>query len=173
MSILFKILLIFVKIGIFGYGGGPSMLPLVEEDVVQNLGWLTMEEFTDAIALGNSLPGPIIIKTAAFVGLKMAGIPGAIMGVVGVMMPSLIAMLVLASFFLKFKDLPKIQSILKAVRPAIVGLLAIVAYDMFSKSVRSWDTALIAVATFGILLFSNIHPIFAIIAAAIIGYIFY
>ncbi len=173
MSILFKILFTFAKIGTFGYGGGPSMLPLVEEDVVQNLRWLTMEEFADAIALGNSLPGPIIIKTAAFVGLKMAGIPGAIMGVLGVMTPSLIAMLVLASFFLKFKDLPKIQSILKAVRPVIVALLAIVTYSMFSKSVSSWDTALIAVATFGILLFSNIHPIFAIIAAAIIGYIFY
>ena len=74
MTLLWRILFSFLKVGLFGYGGGPSMIPLLQEEVVEMNGWLSAEEFVDALAMGNSLPGPIIVKMATFVGYKMAGV---------------------------------------------------------------------------------------------------
>ncbi|NIM05618.1 MAG: chromate transporter, partial [Armatimonadetes bacterium] len=93
---------------------------LVEEEVVNRHHWLPMKEFIDALAMGNALPGPIAVKMSGYVGFKIAGLPGAIAGAIGIMLPSLILMLVLASLFFKYKDMPQVQASLKAVRPAVV-----------------------------------------------------
>jgi len=100
----------FAKVGIFGYGGGPSMIPLIQEEVVDRQRWLAIEEFIDALAMGNALPGPIAIKMPAYVGFKIAGLPGAIAGVIGMMLPCFVLMLVLATFFLRYKDMPQVQA---------------------------------------------------------------
>ncbi|MGQ9628483.1 MAG: chromate transporter [Anaerolineae bacterium] len=173
MSLLLQIFIAFAKVGLFGYGGGPSMIPLVEKEVVDVHHWLTTEEFVDALAMGNSLPGPIVIKMSAFVGYKLAGLPGVLCGVVGVSFPSLVLMLILSALFLQFKDQPKVQATLKAVRPAVVALLALIIYDVFPQSVRSWDTFLIAAIAFVIVAFLKIHPALVILGAAILGLLIY
>ena len=173
MALLWQIFFAFAKVGFFGYGGGPSMLPLVQEEVVNVHRWLTTEEFVDALALGNSLPGPVAIKMSAFVGYKMAGLPGALVGVLGVSAPSLVLMLLLAAFFLRFNDEPKVQAALKAVRPAVVALLALVVYEIFPQAVKSWDNFLITVAAFAAVAFLKIHPALAIVGAAILGVLIY
>jgi len=124
MSLLFRIFMAFAKVGIFGYGGGPSMIPLIQEEVVDVNHWLTTEEFVDALAIGNALPGPIAVKMSAYVGYKMAGLLGAFTGLLGMIAPSTMLMLILAALFLHYKDHPKVQGTLKAVRPAVVALLA-------------------------------------------------
>ncbi len=173
MLLLLQIFIAFAKVGIFGYGGGPSMIPLIQEEVVNVHGWLTTEEFVDALAMGNSLPGPIATKMSAYVGYKLAGLPGSIAGLLGTVAPSMVLMLVLAVFFLRYKDLPQVQATLKAVRPAVVALLALVVYEIYPKSIQSWDTLLIAVVTFALIAFLKIHPALAIVGAAILGFIVY
>jgi len=174
MTLLLRVLLSFLKVGLFGYGGGPSMIPLVQEEVVDVHGWLSTEEFVDALAMGNSLPGPIVVKMATFVGYKTAGAPGVVAAVLGVSLPGLILMLLMTMFFLRFKDHAKVQAVLKAVRPAVVGLLAVVIYSVWPSSVnRRWDSALIAVVTLIAVALLKVHPAIAILAAAILGFLVY
>jgi chromate transporter len=173
MKLLLEILFSFAKVGVFGYGGGPSMIPLLKAEVVDQNKWLTEADFIDALAIGNSLPGPIATKMSAYVGFKIAGIPGAVAALMGMVLPSVILMLIVALLFWAYKDTPQVRASLKAVRPAVVALLAIVVYDMFPHSVTSWHTGLIALATFVIIVYFKLHPALAIAAAALLGVLVY
>lgn len=173
LTLLARIFYSFAKVGIFGYGGGPSMMPLVQEEVVDVNHWMTHGEFVDALAMGNALPGPIATKISAYTGFKLAGLPGAAVALVGILLPSLIAMLALTALFLQVKDHRRAQATLKAVRPAVVALLALVVYQIWPESVLSWDTALIALVTFLALAIFKIHPAMAIVAWGIFGFFVY
>src|SRR6476619_7094928 len=98
MIIYWKIFLAFFIPGIVGYGGGPSSIPLVENEVVGRYGWLTVSEFSEVLALGNSLPGPIATKMAGYIGYDVAGIPGSLVAIFATVAPSLILMIVLLGF---------------------------------------------------------------------------
>jgi chromate transporter len=170
---LLRLLWSFSKIGMLGFGGGPSFIPLIQKEVVDVNSWLTEEEFVDALAMGNILPGPIATKMAVYTGYKLAQWPGAVIGVLGTVGPSAILMIVMALFFFTYKDHPKGQALLKAVRPAIVALLAFTAYDIFPQSVKGWDTGIIAVAAFAAIAFLDVHPALVILAAASLGIVVY
>ncbi len=163
----------FAKIGILGFGGGHAMIPLIQIEVVDNYKWLTIEEFTEALAMANSLPGPITTKMSFFTGYKVAGITGAGVCILGLMIPSLFLMFILTSLYMKYKDLPSVKGLFKAVKPVVVALLALVIYNISPSSVNSWHTALIAVVTFCWLAFLNIHPAVLILGAAMLGVAFY
>ncbi|HAA74334.1 TPA: chromate transporter [Candidatus Latescibacteria bacterium] len=171
--ILLDLFISFTKVGVFAYGGGPSMIPLVQEEVVDVHGWMSIEEFTDALAMGYALPGPIATKMAAYIGYKIAHIPGLIVAILGTVLPSLLMMMLLAVFFWTYKDSPYVQATLKAVRPAVVGLLFVVVWEMFPKSVTSWHTGLIAVITFAAITLLSVHPAVAIVVSAIVGVVAY
>ena len=173
MLLLWEIFLAFAKVGIFGYGGGPSMIPLVQAEVVDVHHWLTNEEFVDTLAMGYALPGPISSKMAGYIGFKLAGLPGAIVGVTGMFLPSLILMLLLAGILLTYKDTRYVQATLKAVRPVVVALLAVTVWEILPQSIKDWDTALIGVVAFLAVSFLNVHPAIAILAAAVLGLIVY
>lgn len=173
MLLLWQIFVVFAKVGVLGYGGGPSLIPLVQAEVVHVHNWFTPEEFVDTLAMGNALPGPIATKMAGYVGYKLAGLPGAVAGVTGMVLPSLVLMLALAGVLLAHKDTPYVQATLKAVRPVVVALLVITIWEIFPSSVKSWDTALIGIVAFAAVVVLNIHPALAILAAAILGIIVY
>lgn len=162
----------FTKVGIFGYGGGPSFIPLMEAEVVDRLHWLTEVEFVDALAMGNALPGPIATKMAAYIGYKIAGYPGAAAGLLGIVLPTAILMLALAMFLLKHKDHQMMKGAMTAVRPAIVALLALVVYQLFPHSIKGWDTAIIAVIVFALAIL-NWHPALLIVISAAAGILLY
>jgi len=170
---LLRMLVSFTKVGVFAYGGGPSMIPLIQEEVVDVNGWMTIEEFTDALAMGYALPGPIATKMAAYIGYKVAHVPGLLVALFGTVFPSLLMMMILGLFFMKYKDTPVVQAMLKAVRPAVVGLLVVVVWEMCPKSVTSWHTALIALGAFVAINFLSLHPAVAIVATAILGLAIY
>jgi chromate transporter len=162
----------FGRANIFGFGGGPSVIPLIKQEVVANYKWLSNEEFTDALAMGNALPGPIATKMSAYVGYKIAGLPGAAAALAGTVLPTAIAMLGLAGLYFKYKDTPQMAGMLKAVRPVVVVLLAQTTWEMgggsFSLPV-TWVIALIA----ALLIFQfKVHPIILITAAMFFGYLF-
>jgi len=163
----------FAKVGILGFGGGHSIIPLIQIEVVNNYKWLNSEEFTEALAMANSLPGPITVKMSVFTGYKIAGMTGAGASVAGLLLPSLVLMLTLATFYLKYKDLPTVKGSLKGVRPVVIALLVLVTYNIFPSSINSWHTALIAVVSFCLVAFLNIHPALLIIGAALFGLTFY
>ena len=170
---LLRLFISFSKAGIFAYGGGPSMIPLVQEEVVDIHHWMTIEEFTDTLAMGYALPGPIATKMAAYIGYKVAHVPGLLMALFGTIFPSLLMMMILGISFMAYKDTPVVQAMLKAVRPAVVGLLVVVVWEMAPKSVNSWHTALIAAAAFVAIGWLNLHPAIAIVATAALGLVVY
>ncbi|MEP7198371.1 MAG: chromate transporter [Chloroflexota bacterium] len=173
LQLLWDIFISAAKVGVFGYGGGPSVIPLIKKETVDLHHWMTADEFTDSLAFGNALPGPIATKMSAYIGYKMGGLLGAIVGVLGMVLPSMIMMLALATVFFAVKDQPKSQAALKAVRPVIVALLAFTAYDLFPKTGVSWDYIAIGVVALALMIFTDVHPALIIAGAAVLGLIVY
>jgi chromate transporter len=182
--LLWDIFVLFTRVALFSWGGGPASLALMQRECV-GAGWTTSAEFADAVALGNALPGPIAPQVSAYVGYKLAGVWGAIAAAVGTVLPTTVLMLVMVVLFFGVKDLPALKAMITAVRPVVIGLLLWTAYDMaFSvfgaKSLgwsagltQGWDKAIIASIAFGLLTFTEINPVFIILGAAILGFVIY
>lgn len=114
----------FLQIGLFSIGGGYAAMPLIQAQVVQNHAWLDMSEFTDLITIAEMTPGPIAINSATFVGIRIAGIPGALIATFGCILPSLFIVSLLAFIYYRYKKLSVLQSVLASLRPAVVALIA-------------------------------------------------
>ena len=113
----------FVKVGAFCVGGGYASMPLIQAQVIDEHGWLTMQQFIDIFTISQMTPGPIGINAATFVGTKVAGLPGAVCATVGFVFPSVIIVLILAHVFFKDGDIGPVRGILNGLRPAVVALI--------------------------------------------------
>lgn len=113
----------FFKIGLFTIGGGYSMIPMIESEVIDALGWLTREQLLDFIGVAESTPGPIALNLATFIGTSQAGFLGAVCATVGVVLPSLIIILLIAIVFEKAMKSAAVQGFFYGVRPVVVGLV--------------------------------------------------
>lgn len=169
---IWQLFLAFGRANIFGFGGGPSVIPLIQEEVVDNFKWLSTEEFTDALAMGNALPGPIATKMAAYVGYKIAGLWGALAALAGTVVPTAVAMLALAGIYFKYKDTPWMSGMLKAVRPVVVVLLLQTTWEMGLKSFAVPVTWVIALAALVLIFYFKIHPIILIVTSMLLGLFF-
>lgn len=170
--IYWQIFLAFFIPGILGYGGGPASIPLIENEVVDRYGWLTVNEFSEVLALGNALPGPIATKMAGYIGFQQGGILGAIIGVFAVVGPSLILMIALLGLLMKYKESPKVKRMTTLIRPVIAVLLGVMTYDFFFSaydSVGIWQTLFIGVVSFILMEKLKIHPAYVIVGALIYG----
>jgi chromate transporter len=184
MNIIWSLFIVFSRVALFSWGGGPASMGLMQRESV-NMGWVTTEEFANALALGNALPGPIAPQVSAYIGYKMAGTWGAISAVSGTILPTTILMLVMVIFFFRVKDSPAMVAMLQAVRPVIVGLLLwttyVMAYSVFSVSklgwgkglVQNWDKAVIAMIAFALLTVTEVNPVWLVVAGAVLGFIVY
>ena len=114
----------FFQIGLFSIGGGYAAMPLIQHQVVELHGWLTMEQFADIITIAEMTPGPIAINSATFVGTKIAGIPGAVVSTLGCILPSCILVTLLAWLYLKYQKMDLLQRVLQSLRPAVVAMIA-------------------------------------------------
>lgn len=115
----------FFKIGLFSIGGGYASLPLIEKEVVELHGWLTMTKFTDIITISQMTPGPIAINSSTFVGTQIGGLLGAIVATLGCVTPSFIIVLFLAYIYVKYKNVSVISDVLYGLRPAVVSLIGV------------------------------------------------
>ena len=122
--IYLQLFLSFLQIGLFSFGGGYAAMPLIQDQVVTAHGWLSMPEFTDLITISQMTPGPIAINSATFVGMKIAGVPGAIAATVGCVFPSGFIITLLARLCLTYRDMSLLQGILGSLRPAVVAMVA-------------------------------------------------
>jgi chromate transporter len=169
MESLFALLWSFTKIGCVGYGGGPSMVPLIKEEVVNIQQWMNAADFMDVLAIGNALPGPIATKMSTVIGYEVAGIPGSVAATLGIVLPSLAALVLLLKFVTLVKDNPRVKSMLKGLRPVVVAMLAYAAYDFSSPALTDAATWTIGGITLALMVFTKIHPALFIVAGAVAG----
>jgi chromate transporter len=178
--ILLELFLSFLQIGLFSVGGGYAAIPLIQYQTVDLHGWLTEAQFMDLAAIAEMTPGPIAVNGATFVGLKVAGIPGALAATFGNIFPSLIIVSLLAWIYRKYRDLPVLKSVLAALRPAVVALIFAAGLNMLlqvafgSKTDLSpdrfaWAPALLAVAAFLVLRRFRWNPIAVMAACGALG----
>lgn len=179
--IILQLLWSFFQIGLFSIGGGYAALPLIQEQVVDFNHWLNMTEFVDIITISQMTPGPIAINAATFVGIRIAGIWGAVAATLGCILPSCIIVLLLAYLYYKYRELTLIKGILSGLRPAVVSLIgaagmSIIILTFWGGKPVSFhlpDIDFIAVGIFTISLFIlrkwKCNPIYVMLGAGIIG----
>ena len=120
---LLQLFTTFFKIGLFSFGGGFAMIPLIQREVIEKHKWSDEKDFLDMLVLAQSTPGPIAVNTSVFVGYKMAGVAGAIMATLGTVLPSFIVILLLALFFAEVRENRYVDAAFRAMRPAVVALI--------------------------------------------------
>ncbi|MCE8033079.1 chromate transporter [Billgrantia tianxiuensis] len=164
----------FTRIGLLGFGGGPAMIPLVQQEVVKRHAWLSDEEFADILAIGNTLPGPIATKMPGYIGYRVAGTLGCLVAVTAVILPMILAMIALLTVFSRYRDVAWIRGMGQAVVPVVMVMMGQLTLDFWHKSrlALGWIASLALAATSGVLIyFVGIHPgliIGALLVAALL-----
>ena len=130
----------FFQIGLFSFGGGYASLPLIQHQVVELHPWLTMTQFSDIITISQMTPGPVAINSATFVGIQIAGLPGAIIATLGCTLPSCIIISILAYVYYRYRSLSMIQGVLSGLRPAVVAMIAGAGVSLFISA--AWPNAI-------------------------------
>ena len=175
MSIYLKLIWSYLKIGLFGFGGGYAMLSLIQREIVGN-GWLTFSQFTDIVAISQMTPGPIGINSATYIGYSVTGsVLGSIIVTAAVVIPPYILVLCANRYISRHHDSPIIKGAFMGLRPVVVGLIASAALLLMnsenfgSTAPELTKSIAICAATLAMVMFTKIHPILMIIAAAIVG----
>lgn len=183
--IYLKLFWAFVQVGLFSIGGGYAAIPLIQNQVVDMNGWLTMREFADVVTISQMTPGPIAINAATFVGTRIAGPWGAIIATFGCILPPCLIVLLLAVLYKKYKNVKCVQGILDSLRPAVVGMIAAAGLTILilalwngnamSFNLNSIDFVALVLIAVGIFLLRKIklNPTFIILGAGVIGGIIY
>lgn len=131
--IYLQLFIVFAKIGLFSFGGGLAMLPLIQREVV-NYGWLTVEEFLKVVSISQATPGPIAINSATFVGNKAAGVFGAMVATLGVTLPSFMIMMFISAFLLRVADSPLKIDIFKGIKAVTISFILFAVYTIGTKT---------------------------------------
>lgn len=121
--IYWQLFLAFLQIGAFSFGGGYAAMPLIHAQVVEHYGWLSQNDFADLVTIAEMTPGPIAVNAATFVGSQIAGVPGALVSTLGVILPSCIFVTILAWLYTRYRKLSVMQGVLRSLRPAVVAMI--------------------------------------------------
>ena len=171
MKELFDLFWTFCRIGALTFGGGYAMLPLIQKEIVENKKWSTEKEILDYYAVGQCTPGVIAVNTATFIGFKLRGVIGGIVATLGVIFPSIVIILIIASFLQNFANLAIVQSAFAGIRVAVVALIITTVVKLLKSSIKDYLGVIIALATFIISAFFGLSPVYIVIAAGLIGFI--
>lgn len=166
---LFDIFATFFKIGLFTFGGGYAMLPMIEADVVDKKHWMEKKEFVDMLAIVQSVPGAIAINTSIYVGYKHGGFIGALAAILGTVLPSFIIILLIAMVFTDIQDNPTVEKVFMGMRPAVVALIAAPLIRMGKSAGITVKTFWIPVAAALLVWLAGVSPVYIIIGAIILG----
>ena len=145
MKELFDLFWTFCKIGALTFGGGYAMLPLIQREIVENKKWSTEKEILDYYAVGQCTPGVIAVNTATFIGYKLRGIIGGIVATLGVIFPSIVIILIIATFLQNFADLAIVQSAFAGIRVAVVALIITTVVKLIKSSIKDYLGVIIAI----------------------------
>ena len=170
----------YLKIGIFGFGGGYAMLSMIQFEVVDHYGWMSIEEFSDMVALSQMTPGPVSINIATFIGYTVGGFWGSMVATAAIVMPSLLLLVFVLSFLFKNKENYIVKTTLSSMKPVIAGLIFVAALMMMNPETfadaglhGSNISVIICAVSFIATYFAKINPILLIIASGLVGYLVY
>ncbi len=167
-SILLKIFVVFASMSLMLFGGGYVFIPLIQEIVVNGHGWVTNQEFIDAIAMGQITPGPILVS-AAFIGLKVAGMAGAVVAIIGIYLPSALLMVGSTHMLERIKRSLVIKAALRGVRPAVIGMIAAAAVTVGWTAPHHWVSVMILAASLLALMRLRIDVVWVIPTSGLVG----
>ncbi len=157
----------FLKIGIFTFGGGFAMIPLIEREIIERRGWIPQREFVDLLTIAQSAPGPIALNTAVFIGYKSRGYKGALAALSGVVLPSFAILLIVAIYFTHIRDNKIVDAAFKGMRPVVIALIMAPIISLV-KPMKPLHIALAVVAAAALCYFA-FSPIYLLAASAAVG----
>lgn len=189
MNIYFQLFITFFKIGLFTIGGGQAMIPMITRDVV-DLGWLTQEQVDVMIAIAESTPGPFAVNIATYTGIETAGVLGAVMATLGVVLPSVIIIVLVAKLLTSFMKKPSVQEVFTGVRSTVTGLLGAVWLALALRillAIKSvWDVSTVSPDYIGMGIFAAVFglsfikikgkkmkPVLIVLICAVLGVLCY
>ena len=165
---LVQIFAVFAKIGAFTIGGGYAMIPLIQAELTRR-GWLSDDELPDIVALAQSAPGVLAVNMSIFAGYRLRGLKGSIVATVGSVLPSFVAILLIAMFLSNFQDNPIVASIFKGIRPVVVSLIAVPMINMARKSNKTWWAWTITAVTLVLVAFLKVSPIYILLVIIVLA----
>lgn len=171
--IYWGLFLSFFKIGLFSFGGGYAMIPLIQNEVIEVNSWLSQAEFLDMLAIAQVTPGPIAINTATFVGQRVAGIPGAVTTTFAVVFPSFVIVLILAYLVKRIGESKQMDYVYKGLRPVVLALILSALVSIGRESITGISTAAIAVLGFLALRYKKLNMVMILILSGLLGVFFY
>jgi chromate transporter len=163
----------FLKIGLFSIGGGYVMLPLIQREIIEVRGWLSLAEFLDILAVAEMTPGPVAINSATFIGYQTGGFWGAVFATAGVVTPSIVLMILAALFLKHFYENRWVQGVFSGLRPAAIALIAGAAIFVTRAAVADLTSAAFFAVALGLLLLTKLHPIVVLAMSAAAGLLMY
>ena len=170
--IYLQLLFTFAFIGLFSFGGGYAMIPLIQKEIVTVHGWLTLEQFTDIIAVSQSTPGPLAVNAATYVGYQTSGLLGATVATLGLMLPAFVLIISLANLLMRHKDKPMLQAALYGLRPVVVALIVGSALSMIPANIVGFGGIVMGVVALALSCFTKIHPVLVLLGCGILGIFF-
>ena len=171
-----KLFIAFFKAGLFGWGGGAALIPLIERECVIRNAWITPEKFGELIALSNAVPGVLAVKLAAYVGYKQAGIPGFLTSMFAIVLPGIALLFLLYSFIIRNQDSPLVRKLLIGIKCGAAGFIAYSVFKVFPTEQATRGAIILSVAlTAGVVIALRYHldPILTIILAALFGLVLF
>ena len=172
-SILYlKLFISFFKIGAFTFGGGWAMIPLIEREVVDKQNWIKREDFVDALAIAQSLPGVLAVNISILIGNKLRGLKGCLMATLGTILPSFLIILAIAIWFVQTYDNPVVERIFKGIRPAVVALIVSPVFSTAKTARINIKTVIIPIIVALSIWLGGISPIWFVLLGAIGGILY-
>uniref|UniRef100_UPI0040272D78 chromate transporter n=1 Tax=Candidatus Cryptobacteroides bacterium TaxID=3085639 RepID=UPI0040272D78 len=165
---LWQIFTVFAKIGAFTIGGGYAMIPLIRDEMIKR-DWMSDEELPDIIAMAQSAPGVLAVNMSIFVGHKLRGVKGSVVATLGSVIPSFVAILLIAMVFTNFRDNPVVERIFKGIRPVVVSLIAVPMINMARKNNKIWWAWAISAVTLFLVAFLSFSPVYILLVLIVVS----
>ncbi len=169
MRQLIDLFVSFFKIGLFTFGGGYAMLPMLQREIVEKHKWATEDDVLDYYAIGQCTPGIIAVNTATFVGVKLAGALGGAVSTVAVVSPSLIIITIISTILRNFAEYAVVQHAFAGIRVAVAALVVVSVAKLFKKGVKDVLGYVIFAVSLLLVFFLDVSPIWVVLAAIAIG----
>ena len=166
---LSKLFTTFFRIGVFTFGGGYAMIPLIEKDIVERNRWIERKDFVDLLAVAQSAPGIFAVNIAVFIGYRLRGTRGSVAAAMGCVVPSVVIILLIALFFRQFRHIPVVNNIFMGLRPAVVALIAVPVFTVAKSAGIGWTTVWIPILSALLIVAFGVSPVYVIAVAALAG----
>lgn len=163
--------LTFLKIGVVAFGGGYVMIPMIEAEVVNRRKWIAKDEFLNLVVVAQTCPGVFAVNISTFIGYKLRKTPGAVVSAIGASLPSFLIILILASVWREFQDVPVVAAAFRGIRPAVVALIAVPTFSLAKSAKLTIYTFWIPIVSALLIWMFDINSIIVLLAAAFLGYL--